>query len=270
MSIREENDQKRAQASGTDPMLDFLVLDETTRGALTGDTVAIPATAPRVARTGFAQVVTASTNTPVFEEFPKIPRLNRECVITEKLDGINAVLFIGKRSEFEATISPAIAMTDDLFIYVGTRNQWITPYNDMCGLAKWVAENAADLFTLGPGRHHGEWWGSGVRRDYGLNRGEKRFSLFNTSRWVDPYDYVTKPEDPKVRWAPKCCRVVPVIYRGLFKSEMVGTCIERLRTLGSVASPGFRRPEGVVIFHTAANQMFKATLEKDDEPKGKV
>lgn len=31
-----------------------------------------------------------------FEAFPKIPRLNREIVITEKLDGTNAVIHIGE------------------------------------------------------------------------------------------------------------------------------------------------------------------------------
>jgi hypothetical protein len=28
------------------------------------------------------------------------------------------------------------------------------------------------------------------------------------------------------------------------------------------------RPEGVVIFHTAGNLMFKKTIEKDEQPKG--
>ena len=28
-------------------------------------------------------------------------------------------------------------------------------------------------------------------------------------------------------------------------------------------------PEGVVVFHVAANLCFKKTLEKDEEPKGK-
>jgi hypothetical protein len=28
------------------------------------------------------------------------------------------------------------------------------------------------------------------------------------------------------------------------------------------------KPEGIVIWHDAARQMFKVTLEKDSEPKG--
>ena len=34
---------------------------------------------------------------------------------------------------------------------------------------------------LVPGRHFGEWWGSGIQRGYGLD--EKTFSLFNAYRW---------------------------------------------------------------------------------------
>ncbi len=32
---------------------------------------------------------------------------------------------------------------------------------------------------------------------------------------------------------------------------------------GSVVSPGFMRPEGIVIFHVASGQIFKATLDGD-------
>lgn len=36
---------------------------------------------------------------------------------------------------------------------------------------------------------------------------------------------------------------------------------------GSVAAPGFANPEGVVIYHTAGNVLFKKTLIKDEIPK---
>lgn len=36
---------------------------------------------------------------------------------------------------------------------------------------------------------------------------------------------------------------------------------------GSMASPGFMRPEGIVIFHTKANMGFKKTFEKDETGK---
>jgi len=41
----------------------------------------------------------------------------------------------------------------------------------------------------------------------------------------------------------------------------------QLRDNGSWASPGFERPERIVIFHVAGNKCYKMTLEKDEMPK---
>ena len=59
-----------------------------------------------------------------------------------------------------------------------------------------------------------------------------------------------------------------MLYRGLFTTQAVLACLDTLRVNGSLASPGFMRPEGVVIWHIAANTGFKVTLEKDEEHKG--
>ena len=107
---------------------------------------------------------------------------------------------------------------------------------------------------LGPGRHFGEWWGSGIQRGYGLPKGEKRFSLFNVKRWTEN--------------RPQCCYVVPVLYQGDFDT---GVNLDTMKTLaygGSLAAPGFMKPEGVVIYHTAGNVLFKKTFEKDEKGKG--
>jgi hypothetical protein len=94
-----------------------------------------------------------------FREFPKMARLSREIIITEKIDGTNAQIFIGEDGEF----------------LCGSRTRWITPENDNYGFAKWAYERKDDLIRdLGPGRHFGEWWGQGIQRGYGLK--EKRFS----------------------------------------------------------------------------------------------
>ena len=170
-----------------------------------------------------------------FLPFAKMARFSREIVITEKIDGTNAQIYIGENGEF----------------LTGSRNRWITPEDDNFGFAKWARDNRDELMQLGSGRHFGEWWGLGVQRGYGLK--ERRFSLFNTARWGDD--------------RPACCDVVPVLYRGLFDTSEVETVIDRLRVFGSHAAPGFMRPEGVVIFHTAGNVGFKKTLEKDDMPK---
>lgn len=104
---------------------------------------------------------------------------------------------------------------------------------------------------LGEGSHFGEWWGSGIQINYGLK--QKRFSLFNTHRWGD------------VR--PKCCDVVPVLYRGEFDTNKVNEVLQNLEANGSVAAPGFMKPEGIVIYHTHSNSLFKKTIKNDDKGK---
>lgn len=173
-----------------------------------------------------------------FVEFPKIARLSREILVTEKIDGTNGQVFI----------------TDDGQIFAGSRNRWLDSQSwDNFGFGWWVADHKDELLTLGPGRHYGEWWGQGIQRRYGLT--EKRFSLFNVSRWGDD----------AVR--PACCHVVPVLYRGLFTSEAVEEALAELRGSGSKAAPGFLNPEGVVVYHVAAGMGFKKTLVGDEVPK---
>lgn len=193
-----------------------------------------------------------------FVEFPKIARLSREIIITEKIDGTNAQVFI----------------TDDGLVLAGSRNRWITPEDDNFGFARWAREHSAELLTMGPGRHFGEWWGAGIQRKYGLS--EKRFSLFNVQRWVlcgqEPGEITT--QDPRVvkiqDVLPPCCSLVPVLYRGDFRTDAVEYALESLRTNGSAAAPGFMKPEGIVVYHTAANMGFKKTIDKDETPKGAV
>lgn len=174
-----------------------------------------------------------------FKEFPKISRLTREIVITEKLDGTNASVFIGEDGEF----------------LTGSRTRWITPQDDNYGFSKWAHEHKEELLRLGPGMHFGEWWGAGIQRRYNIP--EKRWSLFNVHKWADD----------SVR--PACCHVVPVLWRGPMDTTRIDHALASLRLAGSVAAPGFMNPEGVVVFHTASGHLYKKTIEKDEEPKGK-
>ncbi len=195
-----------------------------------------------------------------FQEFPKIARLKRECMISEKIDGTNAQVLIAKRADVNDSPSvPWLAFSDDgeFAIAAGSRSRFVTPKDDNYGFAKWVQSHMGELWTLGEGHHYGEWWGQGVQRGYGLT--EKRFSLFNAWRWND--------ENPN---RPACCHVVPNLYTGPFSTDVAGTQIERLRALGSVAAPGFMKPEGIIIYLSAARTYFKQTIEKDDEPKSKA
>lgn len=174
---------------------------------------------------------------PPFEPFPKIARLKRPCVITEKLDGTNA----------------SVLITDHGDIFVGSRTRWVYPgKNDNYGFAGWVQGNRDEILKLGPGHHFGEWWGAGIQRRYGLT--EKRFSLFNTARWeFDPL--------------PEIVSLVPVLYRGDFTTAVVDEALADLKKFGSRAAPGFMNPEGVVIYHAASRSLFKRTIEGDENPK---
>jgi len=193
-----------------------------------------------------------------FVEFPKMARLSREMVITEKIDGTNGCIHISE---------------DGNEFLVGSRTRWITPEDDNHGFAKWAFSNKSELMKLGKGTHFGEWWGSGIQRGYGLSKGEKRFSLFNTHRWC------LYGQEPKIRSnanplniiyqdvLPECVGLVPILYEGMFDTNQIQNILDRLKVNGSMASPGFMKPEGIVVFHTAANFGFKKTIEKDEVPK---
>lgn len=203
-----------------------------------------------------------------FVEFNKIPRLNRAVIVTEKIDGTNAQVFVKALEGAPETDPACIWQADGLAIFAGSRNRWITPEKDNFGFAAWVRDHAESLAQLGPGRHFGEWWGSGVQRGYGLTKGEKRFSLFNVGRWYDEHGTNGWIEpDPKAHVAPTCCYVVPVLAM-LPNFDDVNTVVAGLRRDGSKAAPGFLNPDGVVAFHSASGTLYKVTCEKDEKPKG--
>lgn len=204
----------------------------------------------------------------LFKPFPKIPRLNREVIVTEKIDGTNASITIVTGAPGAVNMANRTAMVcgEDGIIYdifAASRSRFITPGNDNFGFAKWVYNYASELVKLGVGTHFGEWWGSGIQRGYGLPNGERRFSLFNVSRWVDCR--LQSLEDGQAH-APACCHVVPLIATGMFQYAPEAA-LEELRHHGSFASP-FMNPEGVMVFHTAAQQYFKVTLDGDEKGKG--
>lgn len=187
------------------------------------------------------------TELPPFQEFNKIPRLSREIIITEKIDGTNVQIYI----------------SDDLsIVQAGSRNRWIYPEKskDNAGFAVWVKTNEDEIRKLGPGIHYGEWWGAGIQRTYGLK--EKRFSLFGVHRWSP----IWKEEGDQV--PPAGIGVVPILYQGVFDTGMINGVMLGLQAGGSVAAPGFMNPEGIVIYHTASKQLFKKTIEGDETFKG--
>ena len=60
-----------------------------------------------------------------FKEFEKISRLNREVIVTEKIDGTNGLVWVSD---------------DSTVVRAGSRSRWITPEADNFGFARWVAE----------------------------------------------------------------------------------------------------------------------------------
>lgn len=258
-----------------------------------------------------------------FKSMGKIPRLNRDVVITEKIDGTNASVVIEPALTAEGDPDALYTTAIDGVVHsvrAGARNNYRQPgKQDNYGWAGFVQANAEELVRLlGVGRHFGEWWGAGIQRRYGLT--DKRFSLFNVSRYGAAEEYT----DPRCKqdWAKleatgmawelfpggpataikhalhkgvKVCacretqlavnvviggvliKPVPVLYRGpwfvpngvVWGGGYAPTmALDALSFAGSSAAPGFMQPEGIVVFHEASGQLFKATLEGDEKPKG--
>ena len=68
----------------------------------------------------------------VFTPFKKIPRLSRDMVVTEKLDGTNASVHIMEDGEFITC----------------SRNRIITPGDDNYGFSKWAHGHKEELMKL--------------------------------------------------------------------------------------------------------------------------
>lgn len=177
---------------------------------------------------------------PEFQKFKSIPRLIRPIVVTEKIDGTNGCVYVDE----EGGVHPA------------SRNQWLNPDKpDNYDFGAWVRQHASELKDLGPGWHYGEWWGIGVARRYNIS--ERRWSLFNVSKWGKD--------------RPECCHVVPTLGRfetGISFVDDLENCADQLLEGGSVAAPGYMYPEGIVIFHEAAQQYFKFTFDGDGHKTG--
>ena len=163
-----------------------------------------------------------------FKAWPKIPRLGNEKIfITEKIDGTNACIITDEEGNFGCQ----------------SRSRIITPDDDNYGFARWAYDHKEDLMTLGHGHHYGEWWGLGIQRGYDMK--EKRFSLFNTARW-----------NTEGQVKPECCHVVPMIEGSIEEA------LQTLKTNGSLASPGFMRVEGIIVYNSLARSYYKVIIDK--------
>lgn len=172
-----------------------------------------------------------------FIPFQKIPRWSSEhVVITEKIDGTNAQIVVNE---------------DCTDFQCGSRSRWITPEDDNFKFADWCNRNREHILQLGKGTHHGEWWGLGIQRCY--NKHERTFSLFNSLRWN------TEEQQEKLSTIPDVS-VVPVLYQGPFSDQAIEDTLIKLGKDGSVASPGFQNPEGIVIYMPGSRTLYKKTF----------
>lgn len=177
---------------------------------------------------------------PEFVPYGKTARLFRDIIITEKIDGVNGLIKIENGE-----------------IYAGSRKQWLTARDHNWGFHTWVMQNKESLIRdLGEGEHHGEWYGQKIGRRYDLDH--KRFALFNTVKWG------------KVTFETENLGISAVLYQGIFDQNKINLAIDKLRSGGSVVAPGFMKPEGICVFHTHSNTVFKVTLENDRLHKTEV
>lgn len=203
-----------------------------------------------------------------FEPWPKIHRLFRDILVTEKIDGTNGCIVI-EPIEYDGTAGSVVPdgslfggggmpgiVVDGHVVYAQSRKKILSPgkATDNFGFAGFVRESATELFdALGPGRHYGEWYGSGIQRNYGLDH--KRFALFNAERWRD------QP-------LPQPLETVPILYDGVFSQRAIEIRVDHLRNHGSRTAPGFKPAEGVVVYHKQGNVAFKVTCDNDYQSKG--
>lgn len=189
-----------------------------------------------------------------FVAWPKTPRLLRDMTITEKLDGTNSAIVFSDENDVIELDEPWRYLENGMEVGVQSRSRMIYPgkTTDNYGFAGWVYDNKEELFDLlGPGRHYGEWWGKGIQRNYGQET--KRFSLFNLRRH--------EGLDAMIGGVP--VDTTCVLHKGVFDTDMAMNVLLDLSFTGSAHAPGFDNPEGIVVFHEQASQVFKLTFEGD-------
>lgn len=206
-----------------------------------------------------------------FTAWPKTPRLFRDIIVSEKIDGTNAAIHIEVLAPEEALYDERFegyrGISDDMTTAHGfvvrvtaqSRKRLIYPGKgtDNYGFAEWVRSYASDIAdVLGPGLHYGEWWGAGINRNYG--EAARHFSLFNTD----------KHRALDVTIGGSRVRPVPVLYQGPFRESEITGWLARLAQHGSIASTTpFDDPEGICVWHSQTRSVFKVTLDNNDAGK---
>lgn len=165
-------------------------------------------------------------------------------IITEKIHGSNAQILVYRD---ESGALKALA---------GSRTQFLDPWGrDNFGFAKYVMAHEAQICEqLGEGRHYGEWVGPGVNSDYGLK--DKHLVLF---------DFRRHPKEKfEAGQMPPNMLPIPVLYDGPYAPGIEDKVMDGLKANGSVLSPGFMKPEGVVLFFPQFGSMKKKVFKAEE------
>lgn len=199
-----------------------------------------------------------------FQSWPKTPRLFRDIVITEKVDGTNSAIIIKEYEHDDEGGTVAQVNVDGKLYSVGaqSRNRLIFPgkTTDNHGFARFVEENAERLVELlGEGRHYGEWWGKGIQGRYRVQY--KGFALFNTEKHDGLYTWFSDTSIGDV-----LVEAMPVLYKGPYSEQRIRETLSELSADGSVVSP-YDDAEGIVVFHTQSRKVYKVTLDNNDKGK---
>lgn len=191
---------------------------------------------------------TAFNESPVVPMWPRLIRIVERWTITESIDGTHAVIVIDSAGP-EPRTEPGVSIArcpdgQQLRVRAASRTRWLVSESDArggvgrdnFGFATWVAEHAAALAMLGPGAHHGEWYGTGIGSGYGL--AECRFALLDTARW--------KP-NKLPDGVPKALDLVPVLSEceGSELNATIARCLDQLGREGSRLVAG-AAAEGVI------------------------
>lgn len=165
--------------------------------------------------------------------FPKIPRLQKvNVVITEKLDGTNAVIWL----------SP-----DKSEMKVGSRNRWVgdSKLEDNSGFYQFCQENKEYLMRLHPGFNYGEFMGPKIQGNrYELEK--KELYLFDTRRAGEFEDTNTIKVVPHLMTTPL---------------DDLPEHLSKYNNMKSTLNPK-ANAEGVMLYFTELNKYIKVIYDK--------
>jgi hypothetical protein len=184
--------------------------------------------------------------------FPKIQRLeNLEVIVTEKLDGTNAVIY--KETEEDGTIR----------FKFGSRNRWLGGHDEKGkiienhGFFQFCSDNLEYLMKLSDGYHYGEFIGPGINRGY--FRDKKMLFLFDTRLEEAANNGLFGPD---IRTVPVLAENISLIEVMMYMKDIKDENPELMSTINEQV-----KMEGVMLYIPRLNQRIKVIFDKEHNPQ---